>query len=413
MRVQSSPDAITQGWVRGLLLALFVSNAGTALQITAQAWFVWELTRSPSHLGLLGLAQASPLLGMPLLGGVLADRWARRSILMATQSVLAALSALMGVLALAGTLSLGLLLFMAALLAAVAALDNPVRQVYLPGVVADRERGRTIGLNALAYNAGAVAGPAVAGVLLPLAGAGWCFLLNSVSYLLVLAWLLPGPEGRTVPGASIATGRGLRNGVYVFRSSHALSLLALVAVVSLLGRSYPHVLPVVVSQMWGGGAGAYGALAALPGIGAVVAAGLIAGLLGRQVGRRRDRTILTGWRSSAVLLGCALAGLGVAPQLFLAGAALAAIGFAATGTMTLLNVELQQTTPNAVRGRVLSLYTVLAAGMPALGGWLLGTLIGFVGSGMALVLAGVALIFMVWLTEVAFGLAYLSGVHTP
>ncbi|MGI9058519.1 MAG: MFS transporter, partial [Ktedonobacteraceae bacterium] len=169
--VRSTHERASRCWLYGMLGALFVSNAGTALQLATQAWFVWELSHRPATVGLLALVQATPLLGVPLLGGMFADRFPRRRLLLFTQSALTLISALMGGLALAGLLSLSLTLVFSGILASVSALDNPIRQVYLPGVVETAQRGRTVGLNALTYNAGAIVGPAAAGVLLPLMGA--------------------------------------------------------------------------------------------------------------------------------------------------------------------------------------------------------------------------------------------------
>lgn len=387
-----------------MLLALFISNSGTALQMAAQAWFMWERTRDVQQLGLLGFVQATPLLGIPLLGGMMADAWPRRTLLLITQTLLAVIPALMGLLALSGTLSPGLLLLLAGLLSTVMALDNPVRQVYLPGVVQSSERGRTVGLNALTYNAGAVIGPALAGVLLPVAGAAWCFLANSTSYLLVIMWLVRGPEGRPAVGeAAVISGEGgnpHRNrglsGVasYLRRSPVALLMLGLVAALSLLGRSYVHVLPALVNTTWGGGATAYGVLAALSGVGAVIAAGLTVWLLGRGQGGKPRARYARSIYAGALLLGGAIVALGLSPVLLLAGAVLVVVGFAATGTMTLLNAALQSSTPDRVRGRVLSLYTILAAGMPALGGWMLGTLMYATTARLALVSAGFTLVVL-------------------
>jgi len=118
---------------------------------------------------------------------------------------LAAVAAGLGGLALTDQLTPPLLLTGAGVLAAVAALDNPVRQVYLPGVVARERRARVVGLNALSYNLGAVVGPAAAGILIPVVGVGPCFVLNAASYLLVWGGLLGGPPGRPPAGSA---GRG-------------------------------------------------------------------------------------------------------------------------------------------------------------------------------------------------------------
>lgn len=380
--VALSPLTARSGWVRGLLVALFVSHAGTFMQTTAQAWLVWALTHSAASLALLGLVQATPLLGVPLLGGLLADRWPRRSILLLTQSLLVVTATTMGLLTLTDRLTLPVLLAMAGLLAAVTALDNPVRQIYLPGVVIDDERGRIVGLNALAYNLGAIIGPAIAGLVLATVGAGWCFLLNALSYLATVAWLLPGPPGRASSARQRTTGSTWR---FIRESAATRRLLLLVALVSLLGRSYVHVLSAVVAGLWGGGAGLYGTLAAFPGAGAVIAAGLVAWMLGRH-----PHAHLPGL--GALSLGLLIAVLGLAPSPVPAGATLALIGLTATGTMTMLNACLQMTVPDAIRGRILSLYTWLAAGLPALGGWLLGTLMSRVSPSHTLLIAGAALV---------------------
>ncbi len=368
-----------------MLVALFISNTGTALQLATQAWFIWETTHRPAMLGLLGLVQATPLLGISLLGGALADRWPRRMILLTTQSTLAVVAALMGVLALFGSLTLLLVLILAGLLAAVMALDNPVRQVYLPGVVAPEQRGQTIGLNALTYNAGAVLGPALAGVLLLHTSVGWCFLLNALSYGAVVAWLMPGPEGRPVRMQTSSPQQKEHLLHYVKQSSPVVSQLLLVAVVSLLGRSYPTILPILVNEKGRGGASTYGILAAMPGIGAMLAAVLVAWSL------RRWRHIKHWWLGG-VLLGGMVVCVGAAINLYVAGIALLVMGYAATSTMTLSNNELQHTARDDMRGRVMSLYTWLAAGMPALGGWLLGTLMAAIAPRLVLIMAGIALV---------------------
>jgi len=319
-----------------------------------------------------------------LLGGLLADRFPQRRLLLFTQSALTLISALMSGLTLAGLLSIPLTLVFSGVLASVSALDNPIRQVYLPGVVESAQRGRIVGLNALTYNAGAIVGPAAAGLLLPLVGVGWCFLLNALSYLGVLAWLLAGPATHPRPTHTRPENRGVMKHA-TWSNASGRTLLVLVAIVSLLGRSYPTVLPILVSKTWGNGARTYGTLAALPGIGAALAALFVVWILGPQ--KRKPSLWLGG-----TLLGAALVCFGMARNLAVAGIALLAMGSCATATMTLLNARLQERTPQQVRGRVMSLYTWLAPGMPALGGWLLGTLMGFFPPQIVLLIGGITLI---------------------
>ncbi|MEO8953680.1 MAG: MFS transporter [Ktedonobacteraceae bacterium] len=215
-------------------------------------------------------------------------------------------------------------------------------------------------------------------------GVGWCFLLNALSYLVVLAWLLAGPEASPRLAHS-SHEPALKVSNAGWNTVSVRTLLVLVAVVSLLGRSYPTVLPILVSRTWGGGARTFGTLATLPGVGAALAAVFVVWVLGR-----RERK--PPWWLGGTLLGVAFVCLGMASSLVVAGLALLATGWIATGTMTLLNARLQELTSNEGRGRVMSLYTWLAAGMPALGGWLLGTLIGVFPVQVVLVTSGITLV---------------------
>lgn len=376
-------EHITPGWLRGMLVALLISSIGIFVQSTAQAWILWEQTRQSSLLALLALVQAAPLLGVPLLGGYLADRWPRRMLLVGTQSALAVIALSLGLQSMTGRLSVTYLIGFAALTATIAALDNPIRQVYLPGVVPAQARSRIIGLNALVYNLGAALGPSVAGLLLPI-GAGWAFLLNAASYLFVVAYLVRGPAGvidrRSDHDHSAAS-------LSLCGASLLVCLLLLIAAVSLLGRAYPHILPILATRQWHQQARGYGFLAALPGVGAIAAA------LGVAWWGARARLHRAYW-ITALLLGIVIAALGRANTPLSAGLLLVLAGFTATATMVLSNAGLQQLAPDRYRGRIMSIYTLLAAGMPPVGGWMLGqafsryserTVLLFSGSGLIIV----------------------------
>lgn len=375
-------------WIRGIFVALFLSNVGTSLQITAQAWLVWTLTHSPAALGLLGLVQATPLLGVSLLGGTLADHFPRRNVLLCTQSIMTLLALLTGILALEQWLALPVLLLLAGLLATISVVDNPIRQVYVSGVATTEQRGRIVGLSALTYNAGMVVGPALAGIVLPFANVSWCFLLNALSYVFVIGWLLVGPSGRPTP---VQATKKRQSGVQYIRQHPPIQhMYLLIAIISLLGRSYPTILPALVNGAWKSGAQTYGVLAALPGVGAFVAAAFALWQLGQKNSLQR-------WWFLSILLGCAIVGMGIAPNLFFLGSTLLVLGFLATGMMTFLNASLQLAAPDDVRGRIVSFYTWLAAGMPALGGWLFGTLMSMLAPRLVFVVAGVLLVVVVLL----------------
>ncbi|HYT36847.1 MAG TPA: MFS transporter, partial [Ktedonobacteraceae bacterium] len=163
-----------------------ISNIGNWMQVVALGWFILQLTGSPIALGMLGLAQFLPVLLLSLAGGILADRFLRLHLLMVTQSAAMALAFILTILALMGKPPLWSLLLIAALSAAVTAIDNPARQAFLSDLVGKDLLLSAVALNASVYNGAAVIGPSLAGLVLLRVGAAGCFLLNAFSFLAVL-----------------------------------------------------------------------------------------------------------------------------------------------------------------------------------------------------------------------------------
>src|SRR6266581_610143 len=163
-----------------------VSNIGNWMQVVALGWFILQLTGSPIALGLLGLTQFLPILLLSLAGGILADRFLRLHLLMVTQSAAMALAFILTILTLMGKPPLWSLLLIAALSAAITAIDNPARQAFLSDLVSKDLLLSAVALNASVYNGAAVIGPSLAGLVLFRVGAVGCFLLNAISFLAVL-----------------------------------------------------------------------------------------------------------------------------------------------------------------------------------------------------------------------------------
>ncbi len=163
-----------------------VSNIGNWMQVVALGWFILQLTGSPIALGMLGLAQFLPVLLLSLAGGILADRFLRLHLLMVTQSAAMALAFILTILTLMGKPPLWSLLLIAALSAAITAIDNPARQAFLSDLVGKDLLLSAVALNASVYNGAAVIGPSLAGLVLLRVGAAGCFLLNAFSFLAVL-----------------------------------------------------------------------------------------------------------------------------------------------------------------------------------------------------------------------------------
>src|SRR5207237_3365993 len=167
-----------------------LSLCGTWMQSLAQSWLVYRLTGSPFLLGLVGFVGQVPVLAFGLFGGLLADRWPRRRLLVTTQALSLLQASLLAGLTLSGRITVGWILALAALLGTINALDMPVRQSLVADLVPRSDLPSAIGLNSSVFNVARILGPSIAGIIVAAAGEGLCFLINAVSFLVVIACLL-------------------------------------------------------------------------------------------------------------------------------------------------------------------------------------------------------------------------------
>ncbi|MBO9359244.1 MAG: MFS transporter [Thermomicrobium sp.] len=345
---------------------MLVSNIGSWLQLVAQGWLILALTGSPAYLGLYGLLRSIPTLTITLVGGAVADRVDRRRILLVTQSLAALLALLLGILDLTGTIRPWHILAIAFATATVMAFDNPARQAMVPGLVGNDRVASAVGLNSAAWNAAAVIGPSLAGLLVAAAGTGWAFVLNGVSYLPVLwaVWTIaPAPPERTSTTSLVVHVRvGLRA---VRHDRRLLGLLTLLAVPTFLGRPYLQLMPVFARDILHTSAAGYGALMGINGVGALSGA-----LLVGRLGARQDRgriLFLVNLVFAGILVGFALS-----RWLELSAILLFLIGASQTLLMALTNTLIQLIVPDEFRGRVMALYTLIPMGLMPLGTMALG-----------------------------------------
>lgn len=387
-------------------LGQVISNTGNWMQVVALGWFILQVAGSPIALGLLGLAQFLPILVLSLAGGMLADRFIRLHLLFVTQSAAMVLAFLLTLLALMGKPPLWSLLLVAALAAMVTAIDNPARQAFLSDLVGKDLLLNAIALNASVYNGAAVIGPSLAGLLLLRVGAAVCFLLNALSFLAVLIALTmiavsrqPGIAGkvvapladaRSIVGAQphINIAASLREFGSFPQAPAILAVLAIAAAASLLGRPYLLLMPAFARTIQHVGPQGLGIMVAASGLGSLLGAILLASL--RSSNHLERLLIITG-----VSFGLALVIFALTPAFLFATLVLLGCGAGATMTMMVANTLLQIRAPASMRGRVMSLYTLIAAGFTPLGALLvsaLGTEIGLQG---ATIVAGIGIMMMV------------------
>ncbi len=373
-----------------------VSNIGNWMQVVALGWFILQLTGSPIALGLLGLTQFLPILLLSLAGGILADRFLRLHLLMVTQSAAMALAFILTILALMGKPPLWSLLLIAALSAAVTAIDNPARQAFLSDLVSTDLLLSAVALNASVYNGAAVIGPSLAGLVLLRVGAAGCFLLNAFSFLAVLfALAVISVEKANQGKVSLTPARGnesfttsLREFGSLRHKPAILAVLGIAAATSLLGRPYLLLMPAFAREVQHVGPQGLGLMVAASGLGSLIGALLLASL--RSSKRLEHLLLITG-----VCFGISLAIFALVPFCLLASLVLIGCGAGATMTMMVANTLLQTSAPSAMKGRVMSLYTLIAAGFTPLGAFIVTGMATKIGLEYATIIAGIGVIIVV------------------
>lgn len=359
-----------------------LSLCGTWMQSLAQAWLVYRLTGSPFLLGLVEFAGRAPILAFSLVGGLLADRWPRHRVMLATQVLSLVQAAALAALTLSGHITIEWILALATLLGIINAVDVPVRQSFVGDLVPRADIPSAIGLNASAFNGARVIGPSVAGLLVVTTGEGVCFLLNALSYLIVigcLAAMRVRETARTAPaGAMGFLAEGLR---YAWRTPHVRALLALITVLSLAAVPYSTLLPVFAGEILKAGANGLGLLMAATGVGALAGA--------FQIARRGTVRGLGSYIAVAVVLyGAGLLALAYSTTLWISLPALVAVGFGMITSLAGTNTLLQSLAPDELRGRVMSLYAMVALGFATFGSLLAGTGATYLGAPLTVAAGG-------------------------
>ena len=345
--------------------AQMLSQSGAWMQTTAQSWLVYRLTGSALALGATWFLPLLPVIPLTLLGGALADRMPRRRLIILTQSGLLLQALLLTLLTALGLIQVWHIMALEFVLGALGALDVPARQSLLLEMVGPADLPNAVGLNAAAFNAARVIGPALAGILIARVGEAGCFGINAASFSIVIVTLiflrLPFPA--TLDRRGSLGGSVLAGVTYLRGQPDLLRMIGILSLCSLVFAPYV-VVPVFARDVLHVDATGLGLLMAAVGVGAVVGGLLAAGYQGT--------------RRLAWLIGASLVfGLGqiafALSSAFALSALLLAVGGAAfVVSQSLTNSLLQLHTPGELRGRVLSFYALLSIGSGRLGGLLIG-----------------------------------------
>ncbi|MFL6027756.1 MAG: MFS transporter [Friedmanniella sp.] len=403
-RPRSWPRALAALEVRNYRLYLssqVVATTGLWMQRIAQDWLVLELTGSVTAVGIAVALQFLPVLLFGLVGGVVADRYPKRRILMVTQS-LAALAALtLGTLALTGMVQAWHVYLVATLLGFVTVVDNPTRQVFVSELVGQQHIRNAVSLNSSVFQLGALLGPAASGALIHAVGQGWSFLLNAASCLLVVTMVaIIRPAGAATPVAA-GEGKGqLRDGLrYIRRTSEVAWSIVLAAAIGLFGLNMPVILAAFADHVFTQGVGGYSLYNSLTAVGALTGAVLSA--------RRHSTPRLRVLTTTLVGLGAMLMLASLAPTSWVFCIVLVMIGFCTLQFLTGANALVQTTSAPAVRGRVMSVYLLVLLGGQAIAGPSVGWLIDHFGARASMFGCG----GLVALVAVVAGLAMARRSH--
>lgn len=349
-----------------------MSLVGSWMRITAQSWLVYDLTKSPLLLGTVTVANTLPTMLLSLFGGAIADRSEKRQLLIWTQSIFMAGALALAALTLTGQIAVWHIMIISLITGIASAMDMPARQSLIPHLVDRADMANAIALNSAGFNGSRIVGPAMAGLVIEhvggQTGAGWCFAINGLTYLSILSALValkvnsrPDAHERQPVLSEV------REGVtFAWRHFAVRTYLIAMSVFGIFGLSYSVLMPVFARDVLHVDAGGYGGLLTANGVGATI------GALALATARPpRPGLVMLGMLTAFSLL---LAAFATSASYYLSLALMVVIGGTMVGYMSLTNTTIQSIVPDALRGRIMSLYILSFFGTAPLGGLVTGVL---------------------------------------
>lgn len=369
-------------WFSGQMVSLI----GTWMQATAQSYLLFELTGSPVMLGIAGFASGIPIWLFSLYSGLISDRFSRRKVILIAQSSMMVLGFILAILTFMDLVQPWHIIVLAFLLGTANAFDAPARQSFVVDMVPKEDLTNAIALNSSVFNLGTIVGPSVAGLIYAWLGPAWCFTINGISFLGVIAALLL----MNVPPRKILIQKkspflDLKEGLQ-FAIGHVeiRYLLINLAAVSVFSFSLMTLMPDWANTVLGGDVKTNGMLLSARGVGSLAAALMIANLGSRIV---RGKI----WTSGGVIMPIALILLGSFQILPISLITLVILGWSLMSVVNISNALIQTHVPDNLRGRVMSIYIFAFMGTYPLGALLVGWLADMFGSPMTIIICAVVI----------------------
>ena len=367
-----------------------VSQTGSWMQSTAQYWLVLQLTHSAFDVGVTAALQFAPVLFFGTLGGLVADRFDKRKVLLVTQTAFTVQATILWVLVAGGSVRIWMVWALALLYGFINVADNPSRQSFVVEMAGRDDLANAVALNSVIVNVSRIIGPALAGAAILTVGLPWAFLVNAISFVAVIGALFamrPADLHRRPP---VARAKGqIRAGLrYAWQAWELRVPLLMMAVIGTLAYNFSVLLPLFASDVFRRGAGTYSSLTVAMGVGALAGGLVIASR------RRPSHRLLV---AVSLAFGVLILAVAAAPTLLICIAMLVLMGGASVMFIATANSLLQLNSSGAMRGRVMALWAVVFLGSTPIGAPLIGFLAGQYGARFALGLGGVAtLLVAIW-----------------
>jgi len=362
-----------------------ISLIGSWMTQVATVWLVYNLSDSPWMLGVVGFTSQIPTLILLPFAGVLIDRWNRHRVIIATQILAMVQSLALAFLALTGVVNIWQIMVLSFFQGAINAFDAPARQAFVPELVEKKEDlANAIALNASMFNGARLIGPAIAGLVIATVGPSYCFLIDGLSYIAVIAGLLAMQlKPRKIEVTNSKPIQRLKEGfVYAFGFPPIRAILLLLALVSFAGMSHTVLVPIFATKILHGDAQTLGFLMASSGVGAF--AGAIY-LIGRKSVVGLGKLIAI----SPAIMGFGLIGFGLSRVLWLSLIMMLFVGFGFILQFAGGNTFLQTIVEDDKRGRVMSLYTMAFFGVTPFGNLVAGGLANYIGAPNTVIIGGI------------------------
>jgi len=370
-------------WFFGQMISLF----GTWMQSAAQGFFIFKLTNSVFYLGLVGFMTGLPFWLFTLYGGVISDRFPRRSVLLVTQTSMMTLALILALLTFSGVIKPWHILILSFLLGVANAFDTPARHAFVADLVPKEDLGNAVALNSTMFNISVIVGPVLAGLIYAILGPAWCFLLNGTSFLAVIAALsLMRVEYSISRRRGSAVEEVLSGLSYLKKRRDLLGIIATAGAISLFGLAFTYIVPAWAVKILNGDAATNGLLQAARGLGALITALALASTIS-----------LVGKRGRLLEAGALLLPISIVAFSFSRSLHSSLMTIMLTGVFHVLAINialglLQDLSADEFRGRVSSVYSLIYFGLMPLGSICIGWLASRAGEPNAVLISGALLL---------------------